>query len=448
MKIINLETIACRAAFLGLALASSGSTFWAQEPRDSSEHLRYAVRDLGPLSDGSFSLATGVSRLGLINGSAALPDGAQHAVIWNRKSLVDLSTPGLGGPNSGAFGVNDYGQGAGLAETSSHDPNGEDFCGYGTQLICLPFFSQGDLMSPLPTLGGANGEAGEINSHGEVAGNAENLTRDSTCPTDGPQVLEEEPVLWARGHVRQLDTFSGDPGGWAFGINDGGTVVGASGVCSLINAYTGVYILSRHALLWEGGKMRDLGNLGGTGAYGPGNAALEINNLGQVAGVSDLKGDTSFHAFLWTQEKHIQDLGTPTGDSDSSGLGINDRGDVVGVSLDSSGNPRAFVWRGGEMSDLNTLVDDDSPLYLLFAHGINLFGEIVGFGVDASGDIHAFAAVPDNGNYVDSKTGGEVSNRSEGEKARSREISKRALSEAAQKRLRFGRFGVQFSDSK
>jgi hypothetical protein len=85
MKIINLKTIAGGAAFLGLALASYGSTFWAQEPRDKnhdgSEHLRYTVRDLGTLSDGAFSPATGVSRLGLINGSAALPDGAQHAVI-------------------------------------------------------------------------------------------------------------------------------------------------------------------------------------------------------------------------------------------------------------------------------------------------------------------------------------------------------------------------------
>lgn len=83
--------------------------------------------DEDTLSDGSFGLATGVSRLGLIKGSAAVLNGAHHAVIWRRRSLVDLSTPGLGGPNSGAFGISDYGQGAGLAETSSYDPNGEDF---------------------------------------------------------------------------------------------------------------------------------------------------------------------------------------------------------------------------------------------------------------------------------------------------------------------------------
>jgi probable HAF family extracellular repeat protein len=235
------------------------------EQEQWSKHIRYTVTDLGTLPDGSFSQATGVSPHGLANGAAALPDGTQHAVLWYKKSIADIATPGLGGPNSGAFGANEDGQVVGLAETSISDPNGEDFCGYGTHLICLPFLWHEGVMAPLPTLGGNNGEAGEINERGEVAGNAENSTRDSTCPAGVPQVLQEKPVVWKNGHVKQLDTVRGDPDGWAFGINDNGQAVGASGICSPINPDTGVYILSRHALLWEKGGMTDLGNLGGTG---------------------------------------------------------------------------------------------------------------------------------------------------------------------------------------
>ena len=57
------------------------------------------------------------------------------------------------------------------------------------------------------------------------------------------------------------------------------------------------------------------------------------------------------------------------------------------------------------MSDLNTLVPANSPLFLLFATGINSSGEIAGFGAVKStcmGDpslceVHAFLASPDNG---------------------------------------------------
>lgn len=418
------------------------------EQEQRSKHIRYTVTDLGTLPDGSFSQAVGVSTHGLVNGAAALPDGTQHAVLWYKKSIADFATPGLGGPNSGAFGANENGQASGLAEASTSDPNGEDFCGYGTHLICLPFLWHEGVMSPLPTLGGNNGEAGEINERGEVAGNAENSTRDSTCPAGVPQVLQEKPVVWKNGHVKQLDTFRGDPDGWAFGINDNGQVVGASGICSPINPDTGVYILSRHALLWEKGRMTDLGNLGGTGGFGPGNAALEINNEGEVVGVSDLSGDTNFHAFLWTRERRIQDIGTLAGDADSSGLGINDRGEVVGVSFDADGVPRAFLRHEGEMLDLNALVPPDSPLYLLFAHGINSRGEIVGFGVNATGDVHAFLAIPNDRNHADSENDTNNTWGSGVERDGSGEAPRMMLSDLEQKRLRFVRFGVRLMGPK
>lgn len=121
---------------------------------------------------------------------------------------------------------------SGVTETADSDPKGEDFCGFGTHLVCRPFVWENGAMNSLPTLGGNNGEAGLINHHGEIAGNVENKTRDRTCPAGGPQVFEEKPVIWKMGEVRELLTAPGDPDGWAFGINDRGQVVGASGSCS------------------------------------------------------------------------------------------------------------------------------------------------------------------------------------------------------------------------
>ena len=119
---------------------------------------------------------------------------------------------------------------------------------------------------------------------------------------------------------------------------------------------------------------------------GVGNVAFSINNRGQVAGVSALPGNATFHPFLWTSETGMQDLGVLPGDLVGAGLGMNNEGDVVGASISApgiaNGNPRAFLWHNGVMSDLNALVPADSPLYLLIAYGINDSGEIAGFGVD------------------------------------------------------------------
>ncbi len=157
---------------------------------------RYIVTDLGTLEGGTFSQPFFINRYGLVSGSSSLPDGNQHAVLWLGKLKLDIGAPGLGGPNSIAFGDNDGFQSAGEAETSIPDPNGEDFCGFGTHLTCLPFLWQDGVMIQLPTLGGNNGVATAISDRGEVAGFAENSTLDPDCPS--PYVLHFEPVVWEK----------------------------------------------------------------------------------------------------------------------------------------------------------------------------------------------------------------------------------------------------------
>ncbi len=370
-----------------------------QEPAAHVQH--YTVIDLGTLG-GTYSQPFYVSSKGVASGEASLADGNWHATLWQGPFKRDLGT--LGGLNSSAFGSpNAVGQVVGEAETSHSDPNGEDFCGFyasGAPLsgtTCLGFLWQYGSMTPLSTLGGYNSAASAINNQGEVAGNAETGTADSTCPPYDPaqgqyQVLQDKPVVWENGHIKALPTYGGDPDGFAIAINDSGQVAGASGVCSTFNVINGLYLSPVHALLWDHGKVTNLGSLGG--AFG--NQAHQMNNRGQVVGASDLAGDAVFHGFVWSQSTGMHDVTPLAGDTYSVALAINDPGAVVGVSIDASFTTlRAFIVMNGVPTDLNTLIPADSPLQLQTACGINSRGEITGLAVEKStGQYRGYLAVP------------------------------------------------------
>jgi probable HAF family extracellular repeat protein len=252
-------------------------------------------------------------------------------------------------------------------------------------------------------------------------------------------VLHFKPVTWEEGNIHALPTFRGDPDGVAEEINDSGQVVGGSGTCATFNPNLLTNLLSRHALLWKNRTVTDLGNLGGTTGQAGGNLAFNLNNRGQVVGVSDLPGDTTFHAFLWTKATGMQDLGTLSGDVNSTSTGINDAGLVVGLSLDASFNPRAFLWQKGAMTDLNTLIPAASSLFLITACSINSLGEISGLGVTSTGDVHAYLATPTR-----SEAGTETAPAEQGGSGESPEVTlPEKVRELPQQRPRYGRFGVR-----
>jgi probable HAF family extracellular repeat protein len=229
---MRFQSLLSLSAWLLTALAvplTAAAQDTQQRPLPAAQ---YTVTDLGTLPGGNFSQPFFITKNGQVSGSSNLADGSSHAVVWSREQATDLGT--LGGSNSIAFGVNDAGQAVGEAETSASDPNGEDFCGFGTHLICLPFESANGVMNPLSTLGGNNGVATAISSGGEVAGFAENSTPDPGCPA--PQVLHFQPVVWEKGVIHELPTFEGDPDGVAEQINDSGEVVGGSGTCATFNS--------------------------------------------------------------------------------------------------------------------------------------------------------------------------------------------------------------------
>ncbi|MGA2372005.1 MAG: hypothetical protein ABSG11_15170, partial [Candidatus Korobacteraceae bacterium] len=266
----------------------------AQERQQQAQHLsHYIVTDLGTLG-GTFSVAFGINDRGQIDGFSTIPgDMATHGFVLNHGVMTDLGT--LGGPSSiVGTGPNLSLQVPGLAETATLDPNGEDFCGFGTNLICLAFSWQNGVMTALDTLGGNNAQGAGINDQGQIAGFAENTTVDTNCPA--PQVLQFKPVVWTSGQIHALPLYPGDPEGAGFWINNRGEVVGASGTCAAYDGRYGVSLQPRHALLWRKGRLPiDLGNLGGSFN----NAGFAINEVEQVVGASDLPGDQYQHAFLW-----------------------------------------------------------------------------------------------------------------------------------------------------
>jgi probable HAF family extracellular repeat protein len=348
----------------------------------------YIITDLGTLG-GTFSAANGLNSRGSVAGASLLSSNTVvRAFLWHKRLLTDLGT--LGGPDSNvAEGpmLNVIGEVVGFSDTSAADPNGEDFCGFGTNLVCLSFVWEKGAIAPLPTLGGNNAVASGVNNRGEIVGQSETSTSNDPC---SPFFLQVEAVIWQNGQIQELPPLSGDSDGDAGGINDRGEVVGFSGC-----AATGMI----HALLWRNGTPTDLGNLGGAS----GNFPSAINNQSQVIGESDLSGSMLHHAFLW-QNGVMEDLGSLPGLPTSSAIGINNQGQIVGFSQDAASDDSssvAVLWQNGVITDLNSLIPADSPWFLMEALGINDRGEIAGFMSNTStGEIHGFLATPCNGNQA------------------------------------------------
>ncbi len=303
----------------------------------------------------------------------------------------------MGGNANAAINVWD--ELAGLSETPALDPNGEDFCGFGTHHVCVAAISFHGVMTALPTLGGVNAQGANLNDRGQVVGMAETNVRDQSCSTGTPfQAYRYQAAVWGPKptDVRALPPLPGDNVGFAIGLNELDQFVGSTGTCAttLINGRAA----GPHAVLWEHGVPI---SLDAPGSHNTISVAAAINDLGQIVGGS---GSAALHTFLWTRADGKRDLGTVESDLGSFATGINIRGDVVGISctndaLCNTANPnlqgRAYLWQNGAMHDLNALVVGETPLYLVTAFGINDFGQIVGLAMNTQiGELHAFVATP------------------------------------------------------
>ena len=389
-------------ACLGLAVAGCSSSFTpvqTQQARLNNPNTRYTIQDLGVF--GSSPAAPGgplvVTNSGWISGAAGIGPGGtapEHAVLYYQGKMIDIGNPGLGG-NSMGYGVNESGVTAGEAEdTAAGLSTTEDFCGFQafgfstSPTPCVPFVWQNGQMVALPTLGGVNGSATEINNSGMVGGWAETTAMDSGCA-----VHQFKPVVWTNGAVQALPT-GDDAYGGVMAINDRGQMAGASGDCGPLNFFASAYFNPTHAWLWQNGAAIDLGNLGGDFN----NLPHGMNNLGQVVGMSgeyDSNNNPTAHAFLASPGTKMQDLGVVGNDEFSFGFGINDAGEIVGISANADFSVvRAFIRQNGSLVDLNALATGSKSLYLLTACFINSDGQITGIALDSNLQEHAYLATP------------------------------------------------------
>jgi probable HAF family extracellular repeat protein len=357
------------------------------------------ISHLSSLHQGWSSAPVAVSANGLIAGYSEngkidpLTATAElRAVLWENGRITNLGTLPEGGYESAALSVNSAGQVAGSALNTTADPTPLFLSAVYPMVMqttqSRAFFWEGDVMQDLGTLGGTDAAAALINERGQVMGWSYTGAAAGACnPALGSFIWDKEKGM------RSVGSFGGTCA-YAFDLNNGGQVVGWSSVTG--DQYS-------RAFVSKDGLFQDLGgSIGGNSTF-----AFAINESGQAVGGGQVGGDSSlyFHAALWTQIGQMTDLGTLGKDPCSSATDINARGQVVGGSishyqcLHEELYTRAFLWENGGIVDLNALIPDGSPLYLLYADHINDEGEIAGNGVDADGNNHAFLLIPCDENH-------------------------------------------------
>jgi len=172
-------------------------------------------------------------------------------------------------------------------------------------------------------------------------------------------------VLWDRGRITNLGTL-------------GGTYSIATAISNQAHAagFSADATGAVHAFLWAEGRMVDLGTLGGWYS-----SASATNDRGQIAGNS-ATSTGEIHGVIWDKGT-IRDLGIQS--QFVAATDINNKGQVVGFYQTPSGQPHAFLWQGGHLTDLGTLGGTFS-----YAYGISDRGEVTGMSADTFGNIHAF----------------------------------------------------------
>jgi len=296
--------------------------------------------------------------------------------------VVNLSS--LGGSENAGNSINDHGLVAGFANLPDNNSRHAMLWLYGFRF-------------DLGTLGGPNSNVPwpVKNTSGLIAGIAQTTTPQPRGETWSCRSFFATPtraaatclgVVWEEGKIRALPTLGGD-NGFATGANNHRQVVGWAENKVEDSSCVRPQIYQFRATQWgpDLDEVRELPPLPGDST----SAATGINDKGQVIGISGacgtaVGGVAARHAVLWEKGKptHLGNLG---GIAWNTPMALNERGDIVGFSNVSKEdgaafNARAFLWtRGRGIQDLGTLPGDS----LSQALGINEQRQIVGISCTA-----------------------------------------------------------------
>lgn len=340
---------------------------------------RYKVVDLGTLG-GDESAAFRINNNGQIIGSAQNTDGYFHSVLWSSGKLVDLTplmeTEPRNWTNSklyslGVIGLNEAGMTSGTQRME--DGTLRAFLWNDSGLIGLGDF-------------GGDSIAWDLNNSEQVVGTV-----------DTPE--GRKSFLWEKGQITRID--SGFPGStWAMAVNSIGQVTGNASITRPHPTMQGLFENLTCAFIWEHGEFKELKSLGE-----PFGAGIDINDLGQIAGIALAKKDnppSAMHAALWDEED-IVDLGVlfDIPDEASMAIAINNHCQIVGTSVrewvpveydatqvsnegrsrERKGIPCGFFWDDENgMLNLNELIDQPGRWDIQTPMDINDSGVIVGAG--------------------------------------------------------------------
>ena len=376
-------------------------------------HIQDGVRtDLGVLPGGASSAAFWINSNGVIVGNSqngeldsaipGLPD--LRAVVWKNGHITDLGT--LGGSWSFAEAVNNRGQITGVALNGIPDPVSMLYQFFW----CLPFQlcplnggqSRGFVwdaeggMQDIGTLGGPDAFPALINQHGQIAGFS--YTDSIPDPNIGLPTLH--PFLWEKAKgMKDLGSLGGVLAASVNGLNERGEVVGGTDLPGDQQI---------HPFLWDGETLIDL--VAAPFAGGANGEAAWVNEAGEVVGLAGLPvpcpgspqgaGEVQ-HAFLW-RNGVMTDLGTLPGIPNTEANFINAKSQVVGDAFACDFSVfTATLWENGSIVDLNTLVPENTPLYLFMASFIDDRGQIAALGSLPNGDMHAVLLIACDDSHPD-----------------------------------------------
>lgn len=341
-----------------------------------SAHAQYIVTDLGLLPGATFSYAYGINNNGQIVGASGT-NSAQTGFLYSNGTLTPLHTDPMDSnwvSVAAGLSINDDGTIAGL---------GTYKLAGATSNVAFLYTNGKPTRFPTPTPNSASiTTPNALNASGSVVG-TELLPRGRTHPFLYNGTSSTDIATKFSGYVPSA--------GGAFGINDGGDVVGAAALPAPNN-------LIYNGFLYDGNSVTRIGTLN-SDLY---SAAFGINIHRQVIGVSggfNVYNATTGHGFLYENGMLIP-LGAPGKDNVAVPHAINGNGQIVGASgvdtvTPNGVNSNAFIYTAsGQMLDLNTLLPTGSPFTHLYeANGINDNGAIVGTGA-VGGKQHAFLLVP------------------------------------------------------
>ena len=299
--------------------------------------------------NGQYTILIDINDNGLAVGWGYTADGQEErAISWQNGVFTDLGT--LGGHFSRAYQVNN----AGVIVGESQDADGN----------YLAVVWENGVIRALPRLAPYNpygsSSARSINEHGDIVGTGFD---DFTGPS---------AALWpVEGGAVNLGKLTGTDIGWANGINRTGTVMGQS------ISYLAAGGFSRRATIWTGGTPSEITLPNGAEPNGADIATGQMfNDRGDF--LAEIPGDIQYyygHAMVF-RSGAFETLPQVPGPIQqfSRAYGLNEAGDVVGISFGSF-NSSSVLWsHDGTVTDLGVARSGPAA----DAHGINNRGLIVG----------------------------------------------------------------------